>query len=130
MDQKVVDFLSKERMAVLVIVLPDGTPHTAAMHFVYKNDAIYFSTHAKSKKVEGLTSAKASVTIGFSEQNWVTLQMNGSIEKTESVKDLILTKYPESAKYMDEKIIFLKFTSSWWRFTDFTTQPPTIVENL
>ncbi len=129
MDQRVVDFLSKERMAVLAIVLPDGTPHTAAMHFVYKDGVVFFSTHADSKKVAGLVVAKASVTIGFSEQDWVTLQMNGTMEKTEPVKDLILAKYPESSKYMDETIVFLKFTPTWWRYTDFTSHPPAIIEN-
>lgn len=33
MDQKVVDFLSSERVSSLAVVMPDGTCHGAAMHF-------------------------------------------------------------------------------------------------
>jgi len=128
MDQKIVDFLNKERMSVLAIALADNTPHTAAMHFVYKDGVIYFSTHASSKKVQGLTSSKASVTVGFNEQDWITLQMDGQLEKTESGKDLILAKYPENAKYMDESAVFLKFTPTWHRYTNFKATPPEIIE--
>lgn len=128
MDQKIVDFLGKERMAVLAIALADGTPHTAAMHFVFKDGVIYFSTHSNSRKMQGLASAKASVTVGFNEQEWLTLQMDGTIEKTAEGKDLILAKYPETAKYMDESAIFLKFTPTWHRYTNFKATPPEIIE--
>lgn len=129
MDQKVIDFLTSERVGSLAIVMPDGTSNAAAMHFVYSDGVIYFSTHVNSKKVEGLTTAKASVTFGFSEKDWITLQMNGILEKTTSAKDLILAKYPENAKHMDETVVFLKFTPTWWRYTDFKTNPPTFIEN-
>lgn len=124
MDQKIIDFLSKERMAALSICLPDGTPHASAMHFVYKEGVIYFSTHNNSKKVTGLTSSKASVTVGFSEQDWVTVQIDGNIEITPDGKDLILEKYPESVKFMDANTIFLKFTPTWWRYSDYKSAPP------
>jgi len=124
MDQKIIDFLTKERMAALSICLSDGTPHTSAMHFVYNNGTIYFSTHNTSKKATGLTTSKASVTVGFSEQNWVTVQLDGTAEITTDGKDLILGKYPESIKFMDANTIFLKFTPVWWRYSDFKSTPP------
>lgn len=129
MDQKIIDFLHKERMAILAVSLPDGTPHTAAMHFVYQDGVIYFSTHNSSKKATGLTSSKASITVGFNEQDWITLQLDGQIEKTTEGKDLINAKYPENAKYMDENSIFLKFTPIWWRYSDFKSQPPIFLTN-
>lgn len=119
MDQRAVDFLTKETMAVLAIVLPNGSVHTAAMHFVYRDGAVYFSTHDTSKKAQGLTTASASITVGFDEQTWITLQMDGKIEKTGDEKDLILGKYPDMANRLTEHSVYLKFTPTWHRYSDF-----------
>lgn len=119
MDQKIIDFLTHERMAVLGIVLPDGSVHTAAMHFVDQEGTFYFSTHDASRKVQGLTKAAASMTVGFSEETWVTMQMDGTIEKTDDQKTLILSKYPDMEKRLDEHSIYLKFIPTWYRYSDF-----------
>ena len=108
-------------MCVLATQLANGSPHTASMHFVHQDNTLYFSTHFGNRKLEGLDQGKsgASVTIGFSEQDWKTLQLEGTIEKIPPAKDIILSKYPETAKHIDDKTIFLKFTALWWHFTDF-----------
>lgn len=128
MDPKIVEYLEKERMCVLATVLANGTPHAAAMHFVYQNEALFFSTHFGNRKLEGLNAGRsqASVCVGFSETDWATLQMDGQIEKTDPVfaKSLVLSKYPESEKHMDDQTVFLKFTPSWWRFMDYKVNPP------
>ena len=137
MDQGVVDFLTNERMSVMAVDLPSGAPHASAMHFVFQDGILYFCTHSGSRKLAGLKSGSAlgSVVIGFSEQNWVTVQLDGQIQKIDSptekeaIKRLIVAKYPESSKYMDETAVFLKFTPSWWRYTDFNTHPPTIFDS-
>jgi len=133
MDPKVLDYLSQERMSVLATAFADGSPHTAAMHFVYKDKALYFSTHFGNRKLDGLNAGhtQASVCIGFSETDWTTLQMDGHIEKPDpvSTKSLILSKYPESEKYMDPSTVFLKFTPRWYRYTDFKVTPPAIIES-
>lgn len=126
MDPKIIEYLQTERMSVLSVALLDGTPHAAAMHFVFSDGVIYFSTHANSKKV--VSNVLASVVIGFSETDWITLQMSGKIEKTEPVKDLILSKYPESIKFIDESTVYLKFTPTWYRYSDFKVVPPLIIE--
>ena len=134
MDPQVLNFLNTERMSVLATQLADGSPHTAAMHFVYQDNALYFSTHFGNHKLQGLDSSHtgASVTIGFSETDWKTLQLDGQAEKlTDSTqaKSLSLAKYPESEKHMDAKTVFLKFTPTWWRYTDFKTSPPLIISS-
>ena len=129
MDQKIVDFLNKETMAVLAICLPDGSVHSAAMHFVHKDGAIYFSTHANSWKVQGLTKAAAAVTVGFDEQTWITFQADGTIEKTTEGKDLILAKYPDMANRINDKTVFLKLTPTWHRYSNFKATPPEFIEN-
>lgn len=137
MDQRVADFLVKERMSVMAVDLPSGAPHASAMHFVFQDGILYFCTHSNSRKLAGLASGSTSgsVVVGFSEQDWVTVQLDGQIQKIElptekeAIKRLIVVKYPESSKYMDETAVFLKFTPTWWRFTDFKSQPPVIIEN-
>lgn len=136
MDQKVVDFLISERMSVMAVDLPSGAPHASAMHFVWQDGVLYFCTHSNSRKLTGLTAGQApgSVVVGFSETDWVTVQLDGQIAEIESgaeketAKSLILSKYPESSKYMDKTAVFLKFTPLWWRYTDFKTTPPAIIE--
>lgn len=136
MDRKVVDFLTSERMSVMAVDLPSGAPHASAMHFVFQDGVLYFCTHSGSRKLAGLAPGQTpgSVVVGFSEADWVTVQLDGQIQKIElptereAVKRLIVIKYPESSKYMDETAVFLKFTSTWWRYTDFKTTPPAIIE--
>lgn len=116
MDQRIVEFLKSNRVAVL------ATPHASAMHFTYdeNNSVIHFITTKGSRKLMNLD--EASVVVGFSEQEWVTVQMDGKIEmveSTQSIRDLILLKYPEDAKYMDTDAVFLKFTPTWWRYSDY-----------
>lgn len=131
------EFLAKERMSVMAVDLPSGAPHASAMHFVYHDEVLHFCTHSRGRKLTGLMSGASpgSVVVGFSEADWVTVQLDGQIQKIDSpaekeeVKRLILAKYPESTKYMDESAVFLKFTPTWWRYTDFKTAPPTIMEN-
>lgn len=133
MDPKVLEFLKNNTMSVLAMQLADGAPHTAAMHFAHQDGSLYLSTRSTSKKASGLVSgkAKASITVGISEEEWVTLQMDGEVEKVEEqpAKDIILAKYPEDAKHFDATAIFLKFTPTWWRYSDYKTQPPIFLEN-
>ncbi|MBI5358257.1 pyridoxamine 5'-phosphate oxidase family protein [Candidatus Amesbacteria bacterium] len=116
MDQRIIDFLTKERVCVL------ATPYASATHFTFDQGStlIYFVTHRGSKKLENLGSA--SVVIGFSEQDWITVQFDGKIEiivGTDEIKNKILAKYPEDVKHMDEESVFLRFTPTWWRYSDY-----------
>ena len=128
MDQKVLDFLAKEKVCVLAVILPDGFPHTATMHFAHQDGSIYLSTRSTSKKASNLSSGniKASITVGISEEEWVTVQMDGQLEKVEDkpAKSIILAKYPDDEKHFDATAIFLKFTPTWWRYSDFKSTPP------
>ena len=130
MDQKIVDFLNSERVAVLATMLADGTPYTSAMHFIYHDGALYFSTQPTSRKVKDLNGiTKASVTAGFSEKDWVTVQLDGTLEKSELATELHLAKYPEDAKHIGGEAVVFKFTPTWWRYSDFKTKPATFIEN-
>jgi general stress protein 26 len=135
MNPKIINLLQTERVCVLSTLLSDGSPHNAAMHFAFQENplALYFSTHFGNRKLEGLNAGRfqASVCVGFSETDWTTLQMDGQIEKADPIfaKNLILSKYPESEKHMDDQTVFLKFTPAWWRYTDFKASPPLTISS-
>lgn len=141
MDSKVLEFLTSHRVCSLTTLLKDGSPHGAALHYSHINEPLklYFSTENTSKKCEALSSnglTKASVVIGFSEEEWITLQMDGEVrtitdkEELNTVQAIHYKKHPNSEKYKDDPTtIFLKFTPVWWRYTDYNTEPPTILSS-
>lgn len=141
MDQKILDFLPKEHVCSLTTLLPDGSPHAAALHFSHQADPfkLYFSTENTSRKCKALLdgkSSKAAVVVGLSEEEWITFQIDGDVRAiTESgelkvAKSVHYAKNPGSQKFEnDPATLFLEFTPSWWRFTDFNTKPPTIISS-
>lgn len=141
MDPQRVSFLEKNRIAVFTALRKDGSPHSAALHYSYINEPFefYFSTDKGSRKCEALLdgkSVKASVIIGFSEEEWLTLQMDGDViaiidqDELARVQTIHYAKHPNSAKYKDDPgTIFLKFIPTWYRYTDFNTNPMTIVSS-
>lgn len=123
-------FLESQNICSLTTLLPDGSPHAAALHFSYTTSPfeIYFSTDKTSKKCRSLTNngtTKASFVIGFKD-NENTLQMNGDVElvtNSEKVKEIENVHYernPNSAEWRDDpNTVFLKFTPTWWRYSDY-----------
>mgnify|MGYP001567075949 FL=1 len=131
MDQQVDQFLQKNRVCSLTTLRKDGSPHAAAMHFSSNENPfeLYLQTERPSIKVEALLdgqSGRASIVVGLSEEEWATLQMDGEIaivgDKSElnKIYDIHYQKHPKAKQYRDLKdTIFLKFTPTWWRYTEF-----------
>jgi len=141
MKQTVLDFLSKNRVCSLSTLLKDGSPHTSALHYSHRSDplTLYFSVEKTAKKCEDLLdgkSSKASVVVGFSEEEWITLQMDGEVKAILDPQELIdakavhYVKQPDSKQYEnDPATVFLAFTPLWWRYTDYNSDPPTILNS-
>lgn len=141
MDQPALDLLSKHRVCSLTTLLIDGSPHAAALHFSHAEDPLelYFSTENNSKKCENLLEGKTvlgSVVLGFSEDEWLTLQMDGVVravtepEELSQIQTIHYKKHPNSEQYKDDPAtLFLKFSPRWWRYTDYNTKPPTILSS-
>lgn len=141
MDQKVLDFITTHRVSVLTVLLPDGSPCSSALHYSHQNEplTLFFSTENTSRKCKGLLkgeSVKGSVVIGFSEEEWLTLQMDGEVraildkEELAKVHKVHYPKHPTSEQYKnDSETIFLAFTPNWWRFTDLNTSPYEIISS-
>ncbi len=135
MDQKVVDFLTSERVSALAVVMPDGTSHAAAMHFCFDpaKNAIYFLTEASCEKCKAVANgrvAPASVVVGFDEKdNKVTVQMDGQLmwetntEELVQTKQVYFTKFPDTRKYDTPDSAYLIFKINKWKYSDHRVHP-------
>jgi len=130
MDRRVLDFLGRNRVCVLSVLLKDGAPHSAAMHYSHINPPlqIYIQTENTSRKCQALLkggSVKASVVVGFSEDEFRTLQFDGNIKilpnnKLKNVHKIHYKKHPEAKRWKDDPAtVFLVFKPIWWRYTEY-----------
>lgn len=130
-------YLQTQRTGVLAVEMPDSAPHAATVHFAHANEpfVFYFETKRDSRKAESIAaqgSVRASLVIGTSEADMKTLQLDGILAlippSEESIFDQVyLGKFPEKETKIqnesarDSEYLCLKFTPTWWRFTDWKT---------
>jgi uncharacterized protein YhbP (UPF0306 family) len=125
MPQEVLDFIKGERVGVIAVQMPDGSPHGATVHFAFMENpsTFIFMTSPDYKKSEPLKRGptRASFVIGTSEAVMKTLQIDGEAQLAESeeVKKIYFEKFPEKAG-KNLTALFFTFTPAWWRFTDWT----------
>lgn len=128
MREEVINYLKKERTCVLAVEMPDGSPHAATVHYVHTLDPfqIVFLTEKGYKKAQPFmekTDVRSAVVIGTQEQEMKSIQLNGTAKVTQD-QDLIDAYYhkfqEKDKKNLTSEDVFLLFTPSWWRFTDWT----------
>jgi len=109
------------------------------VHYLTTVDAskFFIQTSNTSEKVKPVLDGAVKVAplvIGFSEIEWLTLQLRGPVrlvskEELSLVHEIHYKKHPGAEKCKDDpETVFAEFTPSWWRFTDLTTDPETIIE--
>ena len=130
MHADILTYLNTQRIGVIALEMPDGSPHASTVHFAHVGDmpVFIFETDRRYKKSEALhvrPISRASLVIGFEEsKKSCTLQIDGEariIGADEQEKiDAYLSKFPEkSAKAQGENVIFFELKPTWWRFTVF-----------
>lgn len=140
MNQTILNFLSEERVGVISVILEDGAVHSATVHYSHDDSAgslkIYIQTSNDTLKVRPFLrghTGKGAITIGFSEEKWITLQMHGNVRtvlaenELEEIYKIHYKKNPHAEKYKGPDTVFLEFTPTWWRYTDFNTEPETVL---
>lgn len=140
MNSKIIKFLNDNAICCLSITLPNGVPHSAAMHFAFdsKKSVFIFLTEKDSKKAKPLLvkkGAKASVVVGFNREEMTTMQLDGkayipNAKELGSLQKVYFKKFPnrESLKYKPESL-FIVFQSSWWRWTSRSKSGNSVIYN-
>lgn len=114
----------------MATMLKDGSPHVCALHYANNLDAeVYIMTEKTGKKSEDLLDGKvgkASFVTGFSDEEWITLQMDGEVRAVTDKKELLkiheiyYKKNPGPEKYKNEpETLFLTFKPKWYRYTEY-----------
>lgn len=140
-DKKVLDFAAKHRVSVLTIILADGNPHSASMHYAASANpfSFIFLTERESKKCKHFAEGKkypAALVVGFSEEEWVQFQAEGEIYLIRDRKELdegwkvYAEKFVGMDKWKDSKEdVLLKFVPKWWKYSEFKPEPPKIISS-
>jgi len=130
MNPEVLEYLRTQRVCVVAVEMPDGSPHAATVHFAHSEGPITFivQTSPKYRKSEAFLnkqSVRTSLVIGLEEVaggKEKTFQLDGEARLIASTEDLIQTymnKFPEKErKFSDD--IFFAVVPKWWRFTDWS----------
>jgi general stress protein 26 len=123
-------YLKEQRVGVIAVQMPDGTPHGATIHFAYSeaSNTFYFLTSKSSRKVEAFREkpCHASFVIATDENTMKTMQLNGTaalvpLEQKEAVEKIYLAKFPDKVAFIKTHgdVVYFMLTPTWWRYTDF-----------
>ncbi|HRH24083.1 MAG TPA: pyridoxamine 5'-phosphate oxidase family protein [Candidatus Paceibacterota bacterium] len=124
MPEEALQFIATQRVGVLAVRMPDGSPHAATIHFAYVPTLgkYIFRTSPESRKVESVKQGETtgSFVIGSSEAEMKTLQMDGvvKLEDSEEIQEAYLGGLTDKSKESPD--VYLTFTPTWWRYTDWT----------
>jgi hypothetical protein len=129
MHPEALEFLGKNRICVLAIEMPDGSPHASTVHYAHGDGPILvFQSSRTYRKAEALSmrpKSRASISVGFSEgADSATLQMDGEAMLLDPsdprIQSIYFAKFPEKVgKFGGPDEIFFVFTPTWWRFSDY-----------
>jgi general stress protein 26 len=136
-SKKVLKYISANRIGVLSLMMPDGSIDSAALHYAHTENPLHFlcMTSKETRKYKAFESpaVPATLVIGFDEKEMKTFQAEGTaIVVTDEanlaeVKDTYFKKFPNSGKYVDEQTIFIAFTPTTQKLSNFKTDPPSII---
>ncbi len=129
LDPEILTYIASQRVCVVALELPDGSPHAATVHFAHKDEpfACIVQTSPNSRKGEAFVNrdtVRASLVVGLEEAGGKekTFQMDGIARIMESGEDfgqIYLDKFPrKDEKYFTD--VFLIIRPTWWRFTDWS----------
>lgn len=136
MKPEVFKYIQSQRLCVLAIEMPDGSPHAATLHFATTADnaKFFFLTspqYRKSEALQGREISRASIVVGVDENDMKTFQADGGVgiikpEEIESFETIYYGKFPEKMGKFTGDLAFV-FTPTWWRFTDYATPQGKVV---
>ena len=135
-DPKLIDFLDSHRICVISSIQSDGSLHSAACHFASTvTGELIILTENTTRKVQNMLDGKsvnAAVTVGFSEEEWKTWQATGTarvaLKLEKELSDIYERKFKTILNLKPDSI-FIIFSSLWYRYTEFKSDPKVIIES-
>ena len=131
-------FLREGRVSVLSTCNSKGEPHSSVMHCSCAAElpGLFFSTDDRSAKAQDCReNPRASVALGWSEVDWVTVQMRGGLRALTSPAEIEAAKaahyavHPGARQFdSDPHTLFLAFEPDWLRFSDLAATPAIVEE--
>jgi len=93
---------------------------------------VLMSTEPNTRKIQNLPiNPLSSIIVGGLDSPSVQLDGETIIASgamAQEVKNQILAIHPDTADYLSATSVFLKFTPKWLRYSDFSQNPPEILE--
>ncbi len=131
---ELVGFLRRHRLAVVASTGPSGAPQAAVVGFAVTDALeIVFDTLESTRKFQNLAAdPRIAVVIGWDHE--ATLQLEGRVDfpvgaERDRIRDCYFVAYPDGRERLAwPGITHARVTPSWIRFSDFTIDPPRIVE--
>jgi len=137
MQDKVFNYLKNKeaKLCVISTASSDLQPSSAVVAYAVKDDlTVVLSTHPVTQKWKNLKeNEKVALVFGFDFAG-LNIQYHGKselIERGDSYNDyeeLFFGQNPEAKKFMTPDTGFIKITPTWMRVTDYSAQPPEIIE--
>lgn len=139
MPQEIINFINSQFLCVLSVEMMDGSPHAATMHFALNESPALFlfetyRSHRKATPLFEREKSRASMVIGFSEDNRKTLQIDGEVALMRSDTEQLLfnkvyfKKFPKKKeKAQDSNFVIFSLTPTWWRYTDWDSPTGKII---
>jgi hypothetical protein len=130
-------FMKAQRHGAIASAGPDGAPQAAVVGIVVSDDfEVFFDTLASTRKARNLR-AKDSVAFvvgGFEADAQRTVQLDGVADEPTGVeldelKHLYFERFIDGPQRQAWKgLIYVRVRPTWLRYSDYRTDPPTIVE--
>jgi uncharacterized pyridoxamine 5'-phosphate oxidase family protein len=127
-------FLRQHRIAVQATVTAAGAPQAAVVGYaVSERLEIVFDTLTSTRKYQNLAAdPRIALVIGWDDAR--TVQIEGIVDfpsgdELARIKDCYFVAYPDGRERLDwPGITHARVRPTWARFSDFTLDPPRIVE--
>ncbi len=126
--------LRRYRLAVQATVAPDGAPQAAVVGFAVSDELeIVFDTLDTARKYRNLRAdPRIALVIGWDDE--ITVQIEGAADvptgqELARIRECYFLAYPDGRERLAwPGITHVRVRPTWMRYSDFTQDPPRIVE--